>query len=159
MQVFKQRAVGGALVAFLMSSSAAFCQSTLLNAIDVPIANQITVNQCSAGEPVALNGMVHVEFALSTDSNGNNLFAVTASNNLTGVGQSTAAQYTAADSEDYTLSSNQSSTDGTVQLKADLAPQGGTGTATTLVQQLQISVDNSGNLNVQVVSNTTRCGS
>jgi hypothetical protein len=139
---------------------AAFGQAASpLNIVSVPIANQVTVNQCSAGEPVALNGTVNVQYSVGTDSNGNNLFYVTASNNLTGVGQSTTAQYAAADSEDYILSSSQSSTMGTVQLKSDLAPQGGGGTDMTVIQQLQISVDTVGDLSVQVVSNTTSCGS
>lgn len=149
-----------ALVVFVVAVAvvpATLAQSTPLSTISVPIANQVTVNQCSAGEPVALNGTVNVQYSVATDSNSNNLFYVTAANNLSGVGQSTSAQYAAADSENYTLSSSQTSTDGTVQLKADLVPQGG-GTAMTVVQQLQISVDTVGDLNVQVVTNTTTCG-
>src|SRR5690242_8875188 len=96
---------------------------------------------------------------LGTDTNGNNLFYVTASTNVTGIGETTAVQYAAADSEDYTLSSGQSSAEATVQLKADLVPQGGGGTAMTLVQQLQITVDTVGDLTVQLVSNSSTCGS
>lgn len=129
------------------------------NATDIAITDQVTVNQCSAGEPVALNGTLHVEYSVGTDQNGNNLFYVTASNSLTGVGQSTGTQYAADDSEDYTLSSSRSSTEGTFQLKSDLAPQSAGGTDMTVVQQLHISVDTVGDLNVQVVSNTTTCGS
>jgi hypothetical protein len=147
--------LAGALAAAV---PAAFGQAAPLNLVDLPIANQVGVNQCSAGEPVALTGTVHVEYRVGTASNGNNLFYITASNNLTAVGQTTAGQYAAADSEDYTLSSSQSSTQATVELKADLVTQGA-GTAMTVVQQLQISVDTVGNLNVQVVGNTTSCGS
>src|SRR5690349_11827308 len=148
-------------ILFLIATAAAvpaFAQSAPLNTVSVPITNAVTVNQCSAGEPVALNGTITVQYSVGTDANGNNLFYVTASNNLTGVGQSTGAQYAAGDSEDYTLSSSQTSTDGTVQLKAELAPQSSGGTDMTVVQQLQISVDTVGDLNVQVVSNTTTCG-
>ena len=137
---------------------ASFGQSAPINSTDIPIANQVAVNQCSAGEPVVLNGTLHVEYSISTDSNGNNLFTVTATNNLTGLGQSSAAQYAASDSQDYTLSSTQASAEGTVELKADLVPQGA-GTPMTVVQQLQLTVDNTGNLLVEVVSNTTTCGS
>lgn len=146
-------------IAALAGAPAALAQSTPLNTVSVPITNQVTVNQCSAGEPVALTGAVQVQYSVGTDANGNNLFYVTASNSLSGVGQSTTAPYAAADSEDYTLSSSQSSTAATLQLKADLAPQSGTGTDMTVVQQLQISVDTVGSLNVQVVSNTSTCGS
>jgi len=134
-------------------------QSAPLNIVSVPVTNQVTVNQCSAGEPIALSGTVQVQYSLGTDTNGNNLFYVTASTNVTGVGQTTAVQYAAADSEDYTLSSGQSSAEATVQLKADLVPQGGGGTAMTLVQQLQITVDTVGDLTVQLVSNSSTCGS
>ena len=123
------------------------------------VQNQVTVNNCSAGEPVALSGTVTVQYSVGADSNGNNLFYVTGANDLTGVGQSTGTQYAAADSEDYILSSSQSSTVGTVQLKAELAPQGGGGINMTVIQQLQISVDTVGDLSVQVVGNTTSCGS
>ncbi len=132
--------------------------STPLNVTDVAVQNQVTVNTCSAGEPVALNGDVNVQYSVGTDPNtGANLFFVTASNNLTGVGQTTGSQYAAADSGDYTFSSNQTSTEATVQLKADLTPQS-TGTAMTLVQQLQISVDTVGDLTVQLLGNTSSCG-
>ena len=147
------------VIAVAIATAPAFAQSGPLNTVSVPITNAVTVNQCSAGEPVALNGTINVQYSVGTDSNGNNLFYVTASNSLTGVGQSTGAQYAAGDSEDYTLSSSQSSAEGTVQLKADLAPQSGGGTDMTVVQQLQITVDTVGDLNVQVVSNTTSCGS
>jgi hypothetical protein len=134
-------------------------QSAPLNIVSVPVTNQATVNQCSAGEPIALSGTVQVQYSLGTDTNGNNLFYVTASTNVTGIGETTAVQYAAADSEDYTLSSGQSSAEATVQLKADLVPQGGGGTAMTLVQQLQITVDTVGDLTVQLVSNSSTCGS
>jgi hypothetical protein len=157
--VLKRTILAAAIVMQIATLPTAFGQSAPLNTANVPIANQVTVNQCSAGEPVALNGTLQVQYSVGTDGNGNNLFFVTASNNLTGAGQTTAAQYVAADSEDYTLSSTQSSTEGTVQLKADLVPQSSAGTSMTVVQQLQISVDTVGDLNVQVASNTTTCGS
>ena len=144
-------------LALLVSTPAAFAQSAPLNATDVPITNQVTVNQCSAGEPVALNGNVHVQYSVGTASSGANLFSISASNNLSGVGKTTGAQYAAADSADYTVSTSQSSAEATVELKADLVPQGA-GTAMTLVQQLHITVDTLGNLNVQVVGNSTNCG-
>jgi hypothetical protein len=134
-------------------------QSAPLNIVSVPVTGQVTVNQCAAGEPVVLSGTLQIQYSLGTDTNGNNLFYVTAATNLAGVGQTTGVQYTAADSEDYILSSSQHSTEAAVQLKADLVPQGGGGTAMTLVQQLDITVDTVGDLNVQLVSNSSTCGS
>ena len=146
-------------IVLTLASTAAVAQSAPINATDLTISNQITVNQCSAGEPVALNGTLHVEYLVSTDPDtGANLFSVSASNNLSGVGQTSGVQYAAADSADYTISSSQPSADATVQLKADLVPQG-TGTAMTLIQQIHITLDTSGNLTVQIVGNTSSCGS
>ena len=158
MQISKQSLFGIAVLV-LCVASAAFGQSAPINSVDVPIANQAAVNQCAAGEPVVLSGTVHVEYSISTDNNGNNLFTITASTNLSGVGQTSAAQYAANDSQDYALGSSQASTGGTVELKADLVPQGGGGTAMTIVQQLQLTVDDTGNLSARVVANTTTCGS
>jgi hypothetical protein len=138
----------------------AWAQSAPINATDVTLQSHVTVNQCSAGEPVALNGIVHVEFSVNTDqATGANLFSVTAANNLTGVGQTTTSPYVAADSADYTFSSAQSSTDATVELKSDLTPSlSGQGTTMTLVQQLHITVDTSGSLSVSVLGSTSTCG-
>jgi hypothetical protein len=159
MQVIKQWIFMLTISALALLRIAAFGQSAPINTADIPIANQVAVNQCSAGEPVLLNGTLHVEYSISTDTNGNNFFTVTAANNLSGVGQTSAAQYAASDSQDYTLSSTQASAEGTFELKADLVPQGDAGTAMTIVQRLQLTVDNTGNLAVQVVSSTTTCGS
>lgn len=141
----------------VLCAAPALAQSAPVNAMDVAVSNQVTVNQCSAGEPVALSGNVHVEYSFSTDSNGANLFAISASNKLSGPGQNSGTVYSASDSADYTVGSKQGSADATVELKADLTPQG-TVTAMTLVQQLHITVDTAGNLAVDVVSNTTNCG-
>jgi len=157
-QLSKGAAVFTVMFLGLLVSTAAFAQSPL-NATDIAIANQVTVNQCSAGEPVALNGTLHVQYSVSTDpSSGANLFSISASNNLSGVGQTSGAQYAAADSGDYTVSSTQSSAEATVELKADMVPQGA-GTAMSLTQQLHITVDTAGDLTVQVLGNTTSCGS
>ena len=146
-------------IVLALLSTAAVAQSAPINAIDLPISNQVTVNQCSAGEPVALSGTLHVEYSVNTDPDtGANLFSVSASNNLSGVGQTSGGQYAVADSADYTISSSQPSAEATVQLKADLVPQG-SGTAMTLIQQIHITLDTSGNLNVQIVGNTSTCGS
>lgn len=145
------------VLAVIAAAPAALAQAAPVNAMDVALANQVTTNQCSAGEPVALSGNVHVEYSISTDANGASLFAISASNKLSGTGQNSGTAYSAADSADYTVGSKQGSADATVELKADLTPQG-TGTAMALVQQLHITVDTAGNLAVEVLSNTTNCG-
>jgi hypothetical protein len=141
-------------------ASVVLAQSAPLNATDVVVQNEVTVNQCSAGEPVALTGNIHVQYSVSSDpTTGANLFFISASNSMSGAGRTTGAQYAAADSGDYTVSSNQSSTEATVELKADLSPaQAGSGTPMTLVHELHITLDTLGNLSVQVTGNTTSCG-
>ncbi len=122
------------------------------------VDNQTTVNNCSAGEPVALSGTVQFTYQFTTDSAGVNHFSITAANNLTGVGQTTSTNYLAGDSDNYTVNSSATSASLTVELQSQLASQGST-SSMTLVQALQITADTSGNISAQVVSNTTTCGS
>lgn len=137
----------------LLFSAAAFGQAS--NSYDVNLSAVGAVNQCSIGEPVALSGMVHVSYSV-TNNNGVNQYAITAVNDLTGVGQKSGATYLAGDSDDYSSNNDDPSADVTVELKSDLKPQGGT--AMTLVQDLHIMVDTMGNITAEVVSNTTSCG-
>ena len=148
----------GILVTLLLSAAAALAQSSLTNSYDAAITNQVTVNQCSIGEPVALDGVLHVSYSVSTDSSGVNQFTVTAANDVTGSGQKTGIAYVASDSADYNSRTTDASADMTVELKSDLNPQG-SAPGLTLVQSLHIVVDTSGNISAQVASNTTGCGS
>jgi hypothetical protein len=152
--------LGLLLLAVVVCSPAAFTQSSPPTyTYDTAITNQVTVNSCSAAEPVSLNGTLHLQYSFTTDgTTGVNLFSITASNNLAGIGQNTATNYLASDSSDYIVSSPQQSTDATVELKADLVSQG-SAPSMTLVQTLHITVDTSGNISAQVLGNTTQCGS
>ena len=147
------------LTVLLLSAGGALAQSTpTTNSYDINIADQVTVNTCSAGEPVSLNGTVQIQSSVATDSSGVNYFTVTATNNLTGIGQTSSGSYAAADSDDYSSSASDPSADMTVELKSDLKSQGGN-PSLTLVQSLHIVVDASGNISAQVVGNSTSCGS
>jgi len=148
------------LLAFSASTAVAFGQSAppVVYTYTMNVQNQTTTNNCSAGEPVALNGTVQFSYQVSTDpTTGTNQFSITASNNLTGVGQTTAGNYTASDSADYVLNSSQPSTEAAVQLRSDLVSQG-SAPSMTLVQTLDIVVDTGGNISVQVTDNSTQCG-
>ncbi len=126
---------------------------------DTAITNQVTNNTCAAGEPVSLSGPLHFQYSFATDpASGVNTFTITASNNLNGVGQTTAGNYSASDSSDYIVSSSQQSAEATVELKANLVSQGAA-PSMTLVQTLHILVDTSGNISAQVTDNSTQCGS
>jgi hypothetical protein len=148
------------MATLLLCAAAALAQSgtPVTYTYDASIANQVTVNQCSIGEPVALNGTVKFSYSVTTDSSGVNHFTVSAANTMTGVGQTTGAPYVANDSDQYNSSTSDASTDLTVELRSDLKSQGST-PSLTLVQSLHITVDVSGNISAQVVGNSTNCGS
>jgi len=147
------------LLALLLGLGTALAQSApVTNSYDLIVTDQKTVNTCSSGEPVSLNGVMHFSYSVSTDSSGVNHFNVTVANNLTGVGQNTGTYYVANDSDQYNSNNDDTSADLTVELKSDLKSQG-SAPGMTLVQSLHIVVDTTGNINAQVVSNTTGCGS
>ncbi len=148
------------LIAIQFSATSLFAQSgpPVTYRLTAYVDNQAAVNNCSAGEPVNLNGTVQLSYQVSADSSGMNNFSITATNNLTGVGQTTNTNYLASDSNDYSASTTDSSKDMTVELSADLKSQGSAPNM-TLVQTLHIVVDTSGNITTEVVSNTTSCGS
>jgi hypothetical protein len=148
------------LSVLLMCAAEAVAQSAtaITNNYDVSLSNAVTVNSCSAGEPVALNGSVHIESSVTTDNSGVSSFAVVATDQLTGVGQNTGTSYVSSDSDDYSSNNSDDSVDITVELRSSLKSQG-TAPSLTLVQVLHITADSTGNLNAQVVSNSTSCGS
>jgi hypothetical protein len=156
-QSFKRVAV---LMTLLLGAAAALAQSgtAMTNNYDVNLSNDVTVNSCSAGEPVALSGTVHIQSSVTTDSTGVSSFTVTAADQLTGVGQNTATSYLASDSDDYSSNTSDGSVDMTVELRSQLK-SGGTAPSLMLVQVLHITADSTGNLSAQVVSNSTSCGS
>ena len=148
----------GMLAALLLCAAGAVAQSPVTNSYDINLNNAVTVNSCSNGEPVALDGTVHIDVSASTGSAGGSHFTITAADNLTGSGQTTGTAYTASDSDNYTSNNDEPSADLTVELKSDLKSQGST-PGLTLVQSLHIVVDTTGNISAQVVSNSTSCGS
>jgi hypothetical protein len=156
--MFQGSTRAGVLIVLLLCAAGAVAQSPVTNSYDINLNNQVTVNSCSAGEPVALDGTVHIDLSVSTDSAGVNHFSVTATGNLTGSGQTTGATYTAGDSDDYSSNTSDASADMTVELKSDLKPQG-SNSGLTLVQSLHILVDATGNISAQMVSSSTSCGS
>jgi hypothetical protein len=153
MQVCKK--ISLAILLTIMCAGLAAAQAPAFTAT---LQNQVTTNSCSAGEPVALSGTLSYQVAVSTDSStGANTFTITASSNLTGMGQTTGSGYVASDSSDYIVSSTQPSTEAVVEFKSDLASQG-SAPSLTLVQTLDMVVDASGNISAQVTGNTTQCG-
>ncbi len=149
------------LLAFAINNTVLFGQSAtppVTYTYTAPVTNLTTTNNCSVGEPVALNGTVQISYQVSTDSNGVNHFTITASNNLNGLGQATGTSYVAGDSSDYNVNSSQASAEATVELKSDLVSQGSAPNM-TLVQTLHITLDNTGDISAEVVDSVTQCGS
>ena len=147
------------LLAVLLSVGTAMAQSTpVTNSYDLIVTDQKTVNTCSSGEPVSMNGVMHFSYSVSADSSAVNHFSVTVANSLTGVGQNTGTYYVANDSDQYNSNNDDASADLTVELKSDLKSQGSP-PGMTLVQSLHIVVDTTGTISAQIVSNTSGCGS
>jgi hypothetical protein len=146
-----------ALLGTLLLAAAASAQNQPTTYIyDAYVDNQTTVNTCSAGENVNLNGTIRFSYQVTSDASGNH-FAIKAASHLTGVGQTTGANYTAAESNEYDSDTMDSSKDMTVELKSDLTSQGAT-PGMTLVQDLHVIVDTNGSITAEVVSNNTSCG-
>jgi len=151
--------LGTALLALLVLAPAAFAQSAPSYTTDVQVSGQVTTNECSSsGEPVSLNGNLHAAMSFATDSNGANHFSISIANDLTGAGQNSGLSYTAKDSNDYSISTSDAAGDITVEFRSDLNPAGG-GVGMTLVQKLHMKTDTSGNISVEVMKNSTQCGS
>ncbi len=149
------------LLALQVSTPAALGQSAatpVTYTYTAYVDNQTTVNNCSVGEPVALNGTVQFTYQFTTDTSGVNHFSIHAGNNLNGIGQTTGTNYVASDSDDYSSNTSDTSADLTVELKSDLKSQG-SAPSLSLVQSLHITADTSGNISAQVVGNSTGCGS
>ncbi len=146
-----------AVLGTLLLAAAASAQNQPTTYIyDAYVDNQTTVNTCSAGENVNLNGTIRFSYQVTTDSTGIH-FVIKAASNLTGVGQTTGVNYTAVESNEYDSDTMDSSKDMTVELKSDLTPQGAT-PSMTLVQDLHITADTNGSITAEVVSNDTSCG-
>jgi hypothetical protein len=157
--MFQGSVRAGILAAILLSAAMALGQTApITNSYDISVINQVAINSCSAGEPVALNGTVHLTYSFTTDTSGSNHFVINAADELTGLGQNSGLIYAANESAQYESNSDDSTADLTVELKSDLQPQG-TGVGLTLVQSLHITADTGGNISGQVVSNSTSCGS
>jgi len=145
----------GTLVLLAAAASAQNQPTTYI--YDAYVDNQTTVNTCSAGENVNLNGTIRFSYQVTTDSTGIH-FVIKAASNLTGVGQTTGVNYTAVESNEYDSDTMDSSKDMTVELKSDLTSQGATTPSMTLVQDLHITADTNGSITAEVVSNDTSCG-
>jgi len=143
-------------VVLILLGTCAFAQTNY--PATLTLQNQVTTNNCSTAEPVALSGDVNLQYNFTTDSNGVNHFNVTVGNNLTGVGQNTAGSYTASDSNQYEIETSQPNGEITVEFRSDLNPQTG-GAGMILLQSIDITVDTAGNIAGTVLSNTTQCGS
>jgi hypothetical protein len=148
----------GVVLMVMVFTAGGFGQNQpMVYAVDSYVDNQVTVNQCSTGEPIALSGSMHFNYSFTTDSNGVNHFSIAAANNLMGIGQNSGTTYSASDSNPYSADTSQPSAELTVDFKTDLNSQGQAPTL-TLIQTLHILVDTTGNIVGATVQNMTQCG-
>src|SRR3954471_24399051 len=116
-------AVLGTLLLFAAAAAAQNQPTTYI--YDAYLDNQGTINTCSAGENVNLNGTIRFSYQVTSDASGNH-FVIKAVSNLTGVGQTTGTNYTSSESGEYDSDTVDSSKDMTVEMKSDLTSQGAT---------------------------------
>ena len=116
----------------------------------------MTSNSCAAGEPVTLNGTLHLAYSVTTDADGVNHFSFTAANDLNGVGQASGAGYTVAGSSAYTVNTTDASAELYPEVRSDLVPRS-SGAPLTLVQSLQLSADINGTITAQIQQQATQC--
>jgi hypothetical protein len=145
-----------ALCILLALAAAAASAQSQTYTLDLPVTSQVTSNSCTAGEPVTLNGTLHLAYSFTTDADGVNHFSFNATNDLSGVGQASGAGYTVAGSSAYTVNTSDASAELYPDVRSDLVPRS-SGVPLTLVQSLQLSADSSGTITAQILQQATQC--
>jgi hypothetical protein len=131
--------------------------STVRYSLDQPVSNQAYLNECN-GESVVMNGTMHYDYFFSSDpANDHTDYHLVSSTKLTGVGQSTGAQYIGNNSTNYhtvtkgTAASNFSSAE-----KTRLVAQGPTPNM-FLTQTLHVVIDAKGNIHADTSNAKISC--
>ena len=124
---------------------------------DTPIVNQVLTNDCN-GEQVILNGTMHFDYFFATDTDGDRIrYDVTSSERLTGVGQTSGANYVASEkfhANDVTRAGQASDTRQT--FKSRLVGQGRTPDLITR-HVVHVVIDKLGNIKVDIDKSTASC--
>ena|SRR6266481_5349949 len=124
--------------------------------LDTPITNQMVVNECN-GENVLMNGAMHFEYFFLTDADADfTIYNISSTSRLTGIGQTTGAQYVARESTSNRDRTRDVASNTTTTLKSRLVAQGPTPDM-LLRQILHVVVDKKGNIKADIVKNTVAC--
>ena len=147
-----------AVCAFFLAAAVVPAQQTVVKyGYDQPITSQIYQNDCNS-EQVLMNGNMHFEYFFSTDPDGDHThYHVTSNTQLTGVGQTTGAQYVGKNSTNYNIvAKGSSASDFTNIEKTRLVAQGPTADM-LLRQNTHVVVDAKGNIRANIDSSTISC--
>ena len=127
------------------------------------IVNQTASTSCSAGEPVALSGKLHLELSVTTITDTTTspatliyVYQVTISSDLSGVGQTTQTNYIASTAYSGGSQSTSSPAQFTVVLRYGLDSQGAA-PSLMLNQTVNITADNTGKISATLVNSSTDC--
>ena len=118
--------------------------------------NQTASTRCSASEPIALSGNLHMQVSAAPDPSGGMRYEISMSSSLTGVGQSTQASYSGSGSYGYGFTTLDSPAQVTLELGTPLKSQGSVPDL-RLSQSVSITVDSSGRVTASVTSSSTDC--
>jgi hypothetical protein len=154
-------------IRFILGSAAVLVLSGLLPAgaqtsrvrfsLDQPVLNQSYFNDCN-GESVVMNGTMHFEYFFSSDpTNGHTDFHILSQTKLTGVGQSTGAQYVGSNATNYhTVTKGGQASDFSSAEKTRLVAQGPTPDM-SLTQTVHVVVDQQGNIHADTSNAKISC--
>ena len=151
-----------AVVAWVaLAASAALAQASG-GTYDLAV-NQTASTTCSAGEPVALSGKLHLELSVTTITDTTTspatliyVYQVMISSDLSGVGQTTQSNYIASTGYSGGSQSTSSPAQFTVALRYGLDSQG-TAPSLMLNQTVDITADNTGKISATLLNSSTDC--
>lgn len=132
-------------------------QSVTKYTTDSPVTDQVYINDCN-GETVIMNGNMHFEYFFSTDPDGDHVqYHITSNTQLTGVGQTTGANYVGKNSNHYDTVTKESSASDFMQTeKTRLVAQGPTPDM-IMRQRVHVVVDAKGNIRANTDTQKISC--
>ena len=149
------------LACFALSAFEALAQGSS-GAFDLAI-NQTASTTCSAGEPVALAGNLHLGLSVATTTDTTTspptvyyVYQATISSDLSGTGQNSAANYSASTAYSGGSQSTSSPAQFTVALRYGLDSHGAA-PSLMLNQNVSIMADSTGNITATLANSSTDC--
>ena len=151
-----------AIVAWVVLAAAGALAQASGGTYDLAV-NQTASTTCSAGEPVALSGKLHLDLSVTTVTDTTTVpptfiyvYQTTISSDLSGVGQNSQTNYIASTGYSGGSQSTSSPAQFTVALRYGLDSQG-TAPSLMLNQTVNITADNTGKISATLVNSSTDC--